>query len=218
MKTAGWIFLAIGIISFFGAALKGNSVFGPLFCIALGAYLLYRVQNKESEQSVTPRVYNQESTNRSETQKAASKVLGAVSEVRQNSVSVGAESLQDIQSQLTLRQREAAMCLISFFGGYNDNLMDDVPVLVLKQSAVFFGLPDSPLALSKIMAKYTDADTLIDIVISIKPAKAKEFLLLTCYDLIKSTHNAEAHELLRNIANDLGYDKPKFTQLINLYR
>ena len=32
MKTAGWIFIVIGVLAFFGAASKGNSVFGPLFC------------------------------------------------------------------------------------------------------------------------------------------------------------------------------------------
>lgn len=49
MKTAGWICLIIGVISFLGAALNGDSVFGPLFWIALGAFFLYRVNNKESE-------------------------------------------------------------------------------------------------------------------------------------------------------------------------
>ena len=128
------------------------------------------------------------------------------------------ESLEDIQAQLTLQQREAAMCLISFFGGYNINLMDDAPILLFKQSAIFFGLPDSPVVLSKIMLKYTDADTLVDIVLTIKPIKAKEFLLLTCYDLFKSSGKPEAYDLLFNIANDLGYDKTRFEQLIRRYQ
>ena len=50
MKIAGYIFLIIGGLSFLGAAFKGNSAFGPLFCIALGAFLVYRANNKESEQ------------------------------------------------------------------------------------------------------------------------------------------------------------------------
>lgn len=49
MKIAGWICLVIGVLSFLGAAFKGNSVFGPIFWIGLGVFLLYRVNNKEQE-------------------------------------------------------------------------------------------------------------------------------------------------------------------------
>ncbi len=90
--------------------------------------------------------------------------------------------------------------------------------MLLKQSALFYGLPDSPLFLSKIMSKYSDADALLDIVLTIKPVKAKEFLLLSCYDLIKSTGKQEAFDLLFNIANDMGYDRTKMEQLILLYQ
>ena len=62
--------------------------------------------------------------------------------------------------------------------------MDDAPIMLFKESAVFL-FSDSLSVWSKIMSKYTDADTLIDLVRTIKPAKAKEYLLLTCYDLIK---------------------------------
>ena len=34
MKTAGWIFIVIGVLAFLGAASKGHSVFGP--CSGLG--------------------------------------------------------------------------------------------------------------------------------------------------------------------------------------
>lgn len=47
MKTTGKVFLILGILSFFGAALGGNSVFGPCFFIALGAFLIHRANEKE---------------------------------------------------------------------------------------------------------------------------------------------------------------------------
>ena len=68
------------------------------------------------------------------------------------------------------------------------------------------------------MSKYTDADALVDIVLSIQTVKAKEFLLLTCYDLIKSTNKQEAYDLLYNIASDMGYNRTKMTELIELYQ
>lgn len=41
MKTAGWIFIVIGVLAFLGAASKGHSVFGPLFWIGIGSVLIY---------------------------------------------------------------------------------------------------------------------------------------------------------------------------------
>lgn len=218
MRTAGCICLVIGVLSFLGAALKGNSVFGPLFWISLGAFLLYRANNKEQERD--KKSIASEKTPDEKAQKHVS-VIEPVNENNQrdtnNRPNQQLESLEDIQAQLTLQQREAAMCLISFFGGYNDNLMDDAPMFLFRQAAAFFGLSDSPMAMSRIMAKYTDADVLIDIVLTIKPVKAKEFLLLTCHDLIKSSNKSEARELLYNIANDMGYDRQKLEKLINRY-
>lgn len=219
MKTVGWIFLIFGALSFFGAAFKGHSVFGPLFWIGLGAFLLYRFNNKEQESEKRTNDGNVSSIENAEVQESR---ITSSSKNIQNDIqelsNLQLESLEDIHAQLTLQQREAAMCMISFFGGYNNNLMDEVPVMLFKQSAIFFGLPDSPAVLSKIMSKYTDADTLIDIVLTIKPVKAKEFLLLTCYDLIKSSGQSEAFDLLLNIANDMGYDKARFTNLIKNYK
>lgn len=219
MRTAGWICLVIGVLSFFGAALKGNSVFGPLFWISLGAFLLYRVNNKEVEREQKHTKLKQQSK---ESAQAQENIIKTLPETKQNDIPElpiqRLESLEDIQAQLTLEQREAAMCMISFFGGYNNNMMDDAPIILFKQSAIFFGLPDSPAVLSKIMSKYTDADSLVDIVLTIKSVKAKEFLLLTCYDLIKYSGKSEAHDLLFNIANDMGYNKMKFEQLISLYQ
>lgn len=218
MKTTGWICLIIGVLSFMGAALKGNSVFGPIFWISLGAFLLYLAANKEQVNEKKPSVPE---TIREEDIQMSDSTETPVDENdvdAQQPPAQQPESLEDITSQLTLQQREAAMCLISFFGGYNDNLMDDATIVLFKQAALFFGLSDSPTAMSRIMSKYTDADMLVDIVLTIKPVKAKEFLLLTCYDLIKTSKKSEAHDLLYNIASDMGYDKPKLDHLIGLYQ
>lgn len=219
MRTAGWICLIIGVLSFFGAALKGNSVFGPLFWIGLGAFLLYRVNNKEDEREKKPIKLDQQSEEETQGQECIPKSTPETNQIELPEFpNQQLDCLEYIQAQLTLQQREAAMCLISFFGGYNNNLMDDAPIMLFKQSAVFFGLPDSPAVMSKIMSKYTDADTLVDIILTIKPIKAKEFLLLTCYDLIKESGKSEANDLLFNIANDMGYNKTRFEQLIRVYQ
>ena len=209
--------MIIGVLSFMGAALKGNSVFGPIFWISLGAFLLYLAANKEQvneNKPSVPEIIREEDIQMSDSTETP---------VDENDVDAQQppaqqpESLKDITSQLTLQQREAAMCLISFFGGYNDNLKEDAPIVLFKQAALFFGLSDSPDAMSRIMSKYTDADMLVDIVLTIKPVKAKEFLLLTCHDLIKTSKKSEAYDLLYNIASDMGYDKPKLNHLISLY-
>lgn len=219
MRTVGWICLVIGVLSFLGAALSGNSVFGPLFWIALGVFLLYRVNNRDDANEQKSKKIEQQTK---ETTQVQGNIIETIPEHHRDDIPMRSnqqlESIEDIQTQLTLQQREAAMCLISFFGGYNNNLMDDVTIMLLKQSAIFFGLPDSPSVMSKIMSKYTDADTLINIVLTIKPIKAKEFLLLTCYDFIKSSGKSESYELLYNIANDMGYDKLSFERLIRLYQ
>ena len=45
MKKFSIGLLIFGALAFIGAASKGNSVFGPCFFIALGAYLMYRANN-----------------------------------------------------------------------------------------------------------------------------------------------------------------------------
>ena len=46
MKITGWIILILGILSFTGAALVSNSVFGPTFFIALGAFFIHKSDEK----------------------------------------------------------------------------------------------------------------------------------------------------------------------------
>lgn len=48
MKIVGWIILVLGILSFTGATLASHSVFGPCFFLALGAYLIYKSDEKNN--------------------------------------------------------------------------------------------------------------------------------------------------------------------------
>ena len=49
MKNFGWICIVIGSMSFMGAIVKGDKAVGPTFMLALGIYLLYRVNQKKKE-------------------------------------------------------------------------------------------------------------------------------------------------------------------------
>lgn len=49
MKTTGMVFIVIGALSFLGAVLFNHSVFGPLFWIGLGAFLVQRADEKNNE-------------------------------------------------------------------------------------------------------------------------------------------------------------------------
>lgn len=226
MKGFGWTSLIIGVLAFFGAALKGNSVFGPLFWIGLGIYLLYRANNKETDEKKEDRKNVIEAPVKEEPKTSVSDSTVSIPEktIKPQPVKIEhksepePESLEEIQSKLSMQQREAAMCLVSFFGGYNNNFTDETPMMIARQAATFFGIPFNPQYMTQILSKYTDADALVDIVLTIKPRKAKEFLLLTCHDLIKNENNDEANFLLGNIARDMGYDSYKFSALINQYQ
>jgi hypothetical protein len=119
---------------------------------------------------------------------------------------------------VTFEQKEAALCLIAFFAGYNDDLMTDgAAYMVSYQSAIWFGIGNYKETLTAALPKYQDADKLIDTVLSIKDRKSREFILLTCYDLTKMSGKAEAFEFLYNIANEMGYDKERLHKLIDQY-
>lgn len=216
MKKLGWIFLIFGVLGFLGAASKGHSVFGPTFWIALGSFLIYRANKKEQDSKKQPATDVSSPAEVDNTKDDVTEsALEQISEASDNTNRK--ESLEDIQAQLTLQQREAAICLISFFGGFNNNLEDERPMALFRQAASFFGVSNSPAVISGLMLKYTDAEVLIDTVRAIKPIKAKEFLLLTCYDLAKTSNNPEANDVFFNIANDMGYDKNKMKDLIKCY-
>ena len=203
MKTAGWIFIVIGVLAFFGAASKGNSVFGPLFWIGIGGALIYLRREKE------------------ETSNEKKVVVTPKPEPHDNPQVKEDKPVQNYQEQnapVTFEQKEAALCLIAFFAGYNDDLSTNGDAYKLSyQSAIFFGIGNYEETLTQALPKYQDADKLIDMVLTIKERRSKEFILLTCYDLSKISGKPEAYEFLYNIADEMGYNKEKFHKLIDLY-
>ena len=203
MKTAGWIFVVIGALAFLGAASKGDSVFGPLFWIGIGIVLLYLKREREEN--------NKEKTVTETTTSKKTEIL-KVEEKKPEVIDV------EQNFPVTFEQKEAALCLIAFFAGYNDDIMtNDAAYMISYQSAIFFGIGNYKETLTAALPKYQDADKLIDTVLTIKDWKSREFILLTCYDLTKMSGKSEAYEFLYNIANEMGYNRDKFHQLIDQY-
>ena len=203
MKTAGWILIVIGALAFIGAASKGDSVFGPLFWIGIGTVLLYLKREKEEN--------NKEKT-----------IAGTATPMKTETLKVEGKKSEVIDVEknapVTFEQKEAALCLIAFFAGYNEDIMtNDAAYMISYQSAIFFGIGNYKETLTAALPKYQDADKLIDTVLTIKDRKSREFILLTCYDLTKMSGKSEAYEFLYNIANEMGYNKEKFHKLIDQY-
>lgn len=203
MKTAGWIFIVIGVLAFLGAASKGHSVFGPLFWIGIGSVLIYLKRERE-ENNKEKTIAETTMPKNTETLKVKEKKPEVI-DVEQN-------------SPVTFEQKEAALCLIAFFAGYNDDIMtNDAAYMISYQSAIFFGIGNYKETLTAALPKYQDADKLIDTVLTIRDRKSREFILLTCYDLTKMSEKSEAYEFLYNIANEMGYNREKLHKLIDQY-
>ena len=203
MKTAGWIFVVIGALAFLGAASKGDSVFGPLFWIGIGIVLLYLKKEREEN--------DKKNTIAEPTTPKKSEIL-KVEENKSEVIDV------EQSSPVTFEQKEAALCLIAFFAGYNEDIMaNDAAYMISYQSAIFFGIGNYKETLTAALPKYQDADKLIDTVLTIKDRKSREFILLTCYDLTKMSEKSEAYEFLYNIANEMGYNREKLHKLIDQY-
>lgn len=206
MKTFGWIFIVIGVLAFIGAASKGDSVFGPCVWIAIGGALIYlkRESEREDNQTIENDVPVSTTPKQHEISKSVEKEP-IIEEVEQSAT-------------VTFDQKEAAICLIAFFAGYNEDLTTDgAAYMVSYQSAIFFGIDNYKETLIAALPKYQDADKLIDTILTIKDVKSKEFILLTCYDLTKMSGKSEAYEFLYKIANDMGYNREKLNKLINQY-
>ena len=206
MKTAGWILIVIGALAFIGAASKGDSVFGPLFWIGIGIVLLYLKREREEN--------DKEKTITETTTSKKTEILKVEEKNEKKPEVIDVEQ----NSQVTFEQKEAALCLIAFFAGYNEDIMtNDAAYMISYQSAIFFGIGNYKETLTAALPKYQDADKLIDTVLTIKDRKSREFILLTCYDLTKMSGKTEAYEFLYNIANDMGYGREKLKRLIDQY-
>ena len=206
MKTAGWILIVIGALAFIGAASKGDSVFGPLFWIGIGIVMLYLKREREEN--------DKEKTITETTTSKKTEILKVEEKNEKKPEVIDVEQ----NSQVTFEQKEAALCLIAFFAGYNDDVMtNDAAYMISYQSAIFFGIGNYKETLTAALPKYQDADKLIDTVLTIKDRKSREFILLTCYDLTKMSGKSEAYEFLYNIANEMGYNREKLHKLIDQY-
>lgn len=216
MKKFGWFSLGLGILSFIGAAANGNSVFGPLFWIGLGAFLLHKSNQKESnsnkhiiENNVNTAIKEQELPNSHEPM--ISHENEELTVPLTNSENQKSENLEEIPSPLTIEQREAAMYMILIFGGYPTY---DIPsLLLIKKARDFFGISDEES--TQLTKKYENIDgyNLIDIIHTIKSREATDFLLLTCYELIKPKGDMESYGTLNTVAKKIGYTTGEFVIL-----
>lgn len=118
------------------------------------------------------------------------------------------------QSELTLQQREAAMRLVVYIRECNDILLDTPLYLIYQRAFTFFGISLEADEIYRLKHKYDVDITLIDIINSIKSRKAKDFLLQTCYNLIKPTGDFELLGSLYEISKEIGYQKSEVTRLL----
>lgn len=206
MKITGYIFLILGVLSFIGAASYGNSVVGPCFWIALGAYLIHKAKCKveDNADSIKNSFHTMGNGMKNETDSLP---------VKHNN----RENLENIQSNLSTQQKEAALGIIIFFAGFNTIDMGDITANILHRASVFYGVSDDVENLTQTLSKYSDAESLISTIVSIKHEKSKEFLLLTCYDLAKLSEKQEPLDILHNIADEMGYNREQFQNLVNQY-
>lgn len=222
MKGFGKFCIWLGALSLIGALIGGHSAFGPAFWLALGLALVFFAKQKED----VNRKMDKQTTNPS------ASATQPVKEIQQQIRIETAVKSQPVESKvapsntskdipMTTKQKEAAICLVSFFGGYNDlETNDEANQIVFElscQVANYFGIQDFPAMLPGAMKRNSDPNKIIDTVMTIQDRQYRECLLLTCYDLAKMSMNPEAMELIFNIANDMGYNEERFNSLINQY-
>lgn len=222
MKGFGKFCIWLGALSLIGALIGGHSAFGPAFWLALGLALVFFAKQKED---VNRKMDNQ-------TTNPSASATQPVKEIQQQTRIESAVKSEPIESTvassntskdipMTTKQKEAAICLVSFFGGYNDlETNDEANQIVFElscQVANYFGIQDFPAMLPGAMKRNSDPNKIIDTVLTIQDRQYRECLLLTCYDLAKISMNPEAMELIFNIANDMGYNNDRFNSLIKQY-
>ena len=222
MKGFGKFCIWLGALSLIGALIGGHSAFGPAFWLALGLALVFFAKQKED---VNRKMDNQTTNpSASATQpvkeiQQQTRIETAVKSEPVESTVASSNTSKDIP--MTTKQKEAAICLVSFFGGYNDlETNDEANQIVFElscQVANYFGIQDFPAMLPGAMKRNSDPNKIIDTVLTIQDRQYRECLLLTCYDLAKMSMNLEAMELIFNIANDMGYNNDRFNSLIKQY-
>lgn len=129
------------------------------------------------------------------------------------------EDVRELQAAMTLYEREAAMCLVAYFAGSIDESNRNPGIMYLhNQAAYFFGISGSAYDTALIMLKFPNLRAVIDALRSIQPVKAKEFLILTCYDLANISGNSSLRSNLEKIAAEMGYDSVNFNKLVGQYK
>ena len=223
MKNFGKFCIGLGGLSLLGALMAGHSAFGPIFWLALGIALVLIAKQKEDAKR---NMGNQGTKDTQQSVSISQSSNTAQLQPKQESVHkqnmeehspIPSETNMDIP--MTTKQKEAAMCLISYFGGYNDDIetnpkTNEMVYALSYQASVYFQIHNFPEMLPGAMSRNSDPDKMLDTVMTIQDRQYKEFLLLTCHDLTKMSGKAEAYELLYNIANEMGYNKDRFNALI----
>ena len=82
---------------------------------------------------------------------------------------------------MTTKQKEAAMCLISYFGGYNDDIetnpkTNEMVYALSYQASIYFQIHNFPEMLPGAMSRNSDPDKMLDTVMTIQDRQYKEFL------------------------------------------
>lgn len=204
MRKIGWTLIVLGIIAFLGAASKGHSVFGPAFWIGVGGLLVYLKRERTAEGS-------DDSTEVPSSEKTVETPAVVVKTASANT------STQDVP--LTFGQKKAALCLIAFFSGFNEEMAHSEKVLLLAdESAKKLGINNYREVVASAMYEFQDVDTLMDTILTIKDVKSKEIILSTCCEMAVMSKQFDAMCILRNVAREMGYSKEKIESLIKSHQ
>lgn len=223
MKNFGIFCIVLGGLSLLGALMAGHNAFGPLFWLALGIALVIIAKQKEDNKLQTSTTTRPQTIEPSSTTTDNSAALSTnnASSSQSNSIKAKLEIqtiISDDDEPLTWEQKQAAICLISFFAGYNDDVeTNDAIYQLTSHAAQYLEIPNYPEMLPDAMKKNQEPNKMMDRVMNIKDRKSKECTLLVCYDLTKMSGNDEAYEILFNIANEMGYNRERFQSLIRQY-
>lgn len=226
MRYFGIFCIILGGLSLLGALAAGHNAFGPLFWLALGIGLIIIAKQKEDKRKrsdQTTKSVKQQPVSTSQPNHVVQQYPKQKSASKQQVIgSISTSSSLNINIPMTTAQKEAAICLISYFGGYNDDIdtnpeTNEMVYALSYQASIYFQIQNFPKMLPGAMSRNSDPDKMLDTVMTIEDRQYKEFLLLTCHDLTKMAGKAEAYELLYNIANEMGYDEESFKALIKQY-
>lgn len=223
MKNFGIFCIGLGGLSLLGALMAGHNAFGPLFWLALGIALVIIAKQREDNKrqtSTTARPQTIEPSSKTTDNSAALSTNNTSSSHRGNTMTQ--PEIQTIISYddvpLTWEQKEAAICLISFFAGYNDDVeTNDVIYQLTSQAAKYLEIPNYPEMLPDAMRKNQEPNKMMNRVMTIMDRKSKECTLLVCYDLTKMSGKEEAYEILFNLAREMGYNRERFLSLVRQY-